>query len=410
MGMNEDRLSAGERAAMRATIVDGARTVRPIGARRAMLIGGIVAVLVVGGISGGAVATASFIAGADGPTVVETEAPATTTPEATPTPTPTSIPTPTHTPDSAEGPVDIPDRPQDRVVAFGGDCAAALSDDAAAELTGVPMQLAVPAWNPDTPARLGGMECTWLPSEQFLGARVSVWVYPADVASAVNPHPGGGCSERRSGGSGLDYTRCSTWRSADGTWISLDVQPDLRGPVTIDRLDDLMPQAHADIMARAAGRPAPRAESLRQGWWQVGSCEQIVDELQAANANVLPAEFTARRYEDPSAEGTAKNPGGGAGLTASCWDWEGSGRGFDVWAGGAEDFEAAMSHDSSVWVRVPGALAAGIAPSTDIYEGHYSELIATDGVNLVGLFVDGEAGPREEDIALLSALLTVLAD
>ncbi|UIN29730.1 hypothetical protein [Microbacterium binotii] len=158
MGVNDDRLSAGEQNELRALVTAGAGRMRAARRRRMQAITGGAAVLLVAAVVGAVALTAL-----GSPDRVATPIETTMSPSPTPTLTPTPTPTPTPEPDPASQ-------------ALGGDCARVMSDDEVALIIGPGAE----ARHAHTqPAALGGLSCEWLASgSQGQYVLLMVGVYP----------------------------------------------------------------------------------------------------------------------------------------------------------------------------------------------------------------------------------------
>ncbi len=237
-----DELTPDERAALRARIVGGARGITPVGAHRGAWIAGSIAAVLVVGIAGGVAVTSTLsapqIATTPSPVVSASEAPA-------PVPTPVSTPALTPTPTPA---------PATPVMAFGGDCAAVLDDDAASAVVGVEVARweGLTVWDARA---LGGVSCHWRAVDPSGWQSVSVTVLPyAVVPDAVRARLG---VEPFCEGGPCDYSERfgEAWVSATGS--SADV--------AMGAVAAVGPRAVA-----AAGAP----RTLPADAWRLGDCEE----------------------------------------------------------------------------------------------------------------------------------------
>lgn len=234
-----DELTPDERAAMRSRILGGARDIKPAGAHRNAWIAGSVAAVLVAAIAGGAVATSTLsapqIATTPSPTLTESVAPS-------PTPTPTPTPSPTTVAPS---------------VAFDGDCAAVLTEDAVSSVVGVPMALSN-GLSAQSASVLGGVSCQWVATGdgyQAVGVAVFPWaVVPENVRAEVGVVPD--CTD----GYSCDYAQ----RFDDAAVL-----------VWASRAEELTALAAA-VGERAALSPGT-ARSLPVGAWVVPECSDVRD-------------------------------------------------------------------------------------------------------------------------------------
>lgn len=262
-----DELTPEEHAALRARIVGGAHDITPVGAHRNAWIAGFVAAALVVAIAGGVAVTSTLSA----PEIATTPSPSASV-EPAPTPTPSPSPSPSPTPTST---------PAAPSVAFGGDCAAVLSEEEATELSGTPMR-AMPflaVWD----ARwLGGVDCGWraVDAEQWQALNVTVlpWaIVPDEVRARSGIVPG--CE----GGAICDYSR----RFGDA-WVAVAAS-DASSAVEV-----------ADAVgARAALSPGV-STPLAASAWRLTDCEE----------QLRPAVATGLGRDDLTPIGTDSVPHG----------------------------------------------------------------------------------------------------
>ena len=239
-----DELTPDERAAMRARILGGARDITPAGAHRKAWIAGIVAVALVVAIAGGVVATSTL----SSPVIATTPSPSPTV-SSEPTPSPSPTPTPSAT-NGALPPT----------VAFDGECAAVLSDDAVSSIVGTPMILSNGVSAQDAGV-LGGVTCQWIAAGdgyQAVGISVFRWeVVPDAVRSQIGVIPD--CAVD---GYSCEYAQ----RFGDAAVL-----------VWASRTDDLT--ALADAVGDRAALSPGSAGSLPPDAWTVPECSVVRDAL-----------------------------------------------------------------------------------------------------------------------------------
>ncbi|MCM3500558.1 hypothetical protein M3667_01530 [Microbacterium sp. P26] len=242
-----DQLTPDERAALRARIVGGARDIKPAGAHRGAWIAGSVAALLVVALAGGVAATATLSA----PPVANTPSPSPTA-TVSPVPTPTASPTPTPT-----------STPRAPIVAFGGDCAAVLTDEEATEFSGIPMRAMsfLPVWDERW---LGGLDCEWRAADADTYWALSVTVLPwASVPDEVRAQSG--VVPACEGGAICDYSQ----RFGDA-WVA----------VAASEASPLVEVADT-VGARASQSPGVPT-SLVASAWQLTDCEAQLRNAVAA--------------------------------------------------------------------------------------------------------------------------------
>lgn len=381
-----DELTPREHSEMRDSILAGAQRIHSAGQRRMQVIAASVAFVLVAGISGGAVATAALLGSG-----VEHEPIATPSETVTQTPAPTPSLTPT-TPPSPD--------PQ-AVVAFGGDCAAVLTDEEAAAATGDPMTPLAAPWSPGADEKLGGLACWWSTSEEYDAAEVRIWAYPAEVAETAGVVDQDSCTADGD-------PRCTRSGSSRDLWLVVTVQvlPPLDGEaIDGDALRAATEEVFSLAVTRADAFPAAREAARTNEWWTIDSCSAIVADLEADGA--LPQGSVVH---DPLAELLATDPGMvPVTLGAARWCSVEQGPLFYLWPGGADTFPTVAALDASEPVDVPGAAGAIVAPSLDALEGHHPLVVVTDGVNSLAVSSSEVGAVRQEDIDFAAALLKVMA-
>lgn len=243
-----DELTPDERAAMRARIASGARDIAPVGAHRNVWIAGSIAAVLVVAIAGGVVATSTLsapqIATTPSPTVTESVAPS-------PTPTSTPVPAPTTLTPS---------------VAFDGDCAAVLTEEAVSSIVGVPMALSN-GLSAQSAEVLGGVSCQWGATGdgyQAVGVAVFPWaVVPETVQAQVGVVPD--CGD----GFSCDYAQ----RVDDAVVL-----------VWASRAEELT--ALAAAVSERAALSLGTAPSLPAGAWGVPECSDIRDAVDRSRGGM----------------------------------------------------------------------------------------------------------------------------
>lgn len=187
MGLNDDRLTPGERDDLRGRLLAGSRRITPVGAHRRAIMASTLSVVLVAGLAVGAVTAANVLRAG------ENAGPA-STPTPTLAPTEPPMPAPSETPTSAS--TGAPLVPSGPIVALDGDCVRAMSTTEAAEILGVsgtvevrPELRGVAPSLRDSAALLGGLSCGWYADREgydYLGVEMLPReVVPAEVLDAA---------------------------------------------------------------------------------------------------------------------------------------------------------------------------------------------------------------------------------
>ncbi|MDY0909164.1 hypothetical protein [Microbacterium sp. CFBP9034] len=398
MDLNVDPLSEREHSEMRDVVLAGSQRIRPAGARRAQVIAGAVALVLVGGITGGAITTAALLGDEAAPPV----ATPTETAE-TPTPVPSATPTATPTPRPTATEPAPPVVPAEGIVPFGGECENATTEAEIAAVAGMPMMLSDYRWQTGAESALGGIDCLWVSSEEYLGAQASVFAYPADVVtSAVKDAVVPGCRPVEWDAGKVE---CAASGEVDGTWLVVRTTgaSGTGTPAAIDAL-------YAQVAARVQDYPAPVAATRSAQWWTMPDCAALEERIDPAILGFTRVEHT--RATDADVGVNPYDIPWIAGVQATCFfhfTWaDGTPGGVEpqlsFFAGGAIDFDTALARPEAVPVTVDGAVSAVIVPGNDRYEGSWGVLLVNDGVNVLAIYGDGMF-PEEDLIPLAEVVL-----
>lgn len=363
--MNDERLSAHEHAELRDIVLTGARRIRPAGAHRAQFAAAAIALVLVGGIAGGAIATGALRGGEVPPATTASPTPSTTaTPTPTPTPTPTTPPAP----------------PAEGVLAFGGQCAAVVTDEEVGAALGRPMARNDEPWLTGAYRALGGLDCFWTSSDEYNAAAVRFVAYPADVVpeTVLTAAAAGGCPP--------EWTPfgCAVAGVVGDTWIMVSASDTASD--TADATQALYDLA-ADRVARHSAAVAPARTAQ---WWTLPPCADLVGRLDAAALGYDRIEITERVADMQTSPGDATQVPEVAGTSRWCEmqavrDGQPDGWAnifIEMVAGGGLDFGTVAAAAVSP-VQIAGAQAAYVVHDNSRLDGGSDLLALTDGTNVL---------------------------
>ncbi|MDY0830507.1 hypothetical protein SK224_15340 [Microbacterium sp. BG28] len=370
MGVNDDRLSAGEQNELRALVTAGAGRMRAARRRRMQAITGGAAVVLVAAVVGAVALTAM-----GSPDRVAT-------PIETTAPTPTPTPTPTEAPASARG-----------VQPFGGVCANAITTDEVGEFFGVTMKPMAGAWADGSLAAQGGLSCTWSNDPGYGEQKLTMWAYPLSV---VEPFLGGLEEASRCDAAS---NSCTLTGVRDGVWMSVSaVAVGQSGPDPAGLMDT--------AFQRATQWPSPAPAEPVDEWWPAVSCDDVTASVDVAG--VLGAPVTVAVVSPPQGQSPSQiYPGeipSRRGAVGGCTFTVGAGGNVSVRtiSGGATNASDFASVSGASPLAVRGSYSAWTLPDDDPWEGHNKYVVVSDGVNLVrvGAPVDG-ASPSDDALGEL---------
>ncbi|WP_243227138.1 hypothetical protein [Microbacterium sp. CIAB417] len=376
MGVNDDRLSAGEQNELRALVTAGAGRMRAARRRRMQAVTGGAAVVLVAAVVGAVALTAL-----GSPDRIATPI------ETTATPTPTRTPEPTTT----------PDEPATAVMAFGGSCANVVDAEWLTQRVGITMAEYPLAWPYPAYELNGALSCWWHAPESYASPRLEITVLPAVARDgSLLATSELSCPE--------DAGTCIAAVAANGSWMYIRAYA--------DQPADWAPQLVDDLVARAGQYPAPQRAERLVGWWSLPDCEWIASVATPNDAK--EAEFGE---DDAALDGRfAEAAKGLAGYETSC-NWlvpiaaeDGGGYGYAgvaVVPGGAQFFDAIAASEGAESVTVAGADRATTARGLDRLEAYDPRLVVASGENL--LILTGDNGVPPESLAyLVEPYLTAL--
>ncbi|WP_426324527.1 hypothetical protein [Microbacterium sp. E-13] len=360
--MNEG-LSPREHDEMRDVVLAGTQRVKPVGRHRTTMVAGAVALVLVGAVTGGAFTTAALLGSGAAPGPVSTA----TATEPAPSPTPEDSGPATDT---------------DGVPAFGGDCAATLTDQEVDALRGIGMVRSDYRWRTGANDVLGGIDCVWVSEEAYLTANVHLFAYPESVVpAAVRDAVAEGCVDSGNGGG----VTCTASGVVDGTWLLIRAS----GPadqVSASGVDALYTAAAARLGDHPRATPATRTSQ----WWAQPDCASLVSQIDPALYGFERIALLEPTTSDPGVHPEAIVSLAGAAYSCELHFTSGSGDTstgevvrIDVVPGGASTFPTAAGADGASPVTVSGTRAAVIVPGLDRYEGSGEVIVATDGVNML---------------------------
>jgi hypothetical protein len=392
-----DELTPREHTEMRDLVLAGTQRIRPAGKHTAQFVAGAIALVLVGGVTGGALATAGILPIDGDPAPVTSPS----VPEPAPAPTRTPTPAPSTTPEPTPEPAPAP---ATGVVPFGGECAAALTDQEVDALRGVGMVRSDYRWHTGANEVLGGIDCVWVSEEAYLAATVHLFAFPESVVpAAVRDSVHEDCVETNGG------VQCAAAGTVDGTWLLVRAF----GPV--DQVSAAGVDAlYASAAARLPGHPAAAPVERSPQWWALPDCAALA---AAIDPTVYGFERVALLDGGSGFDSSAKPEAipSTTGATAGCELHFTSGSGentsgevvrINVVPGGAIAFPTAAAAEGARSVTVDGAQAAVIAPGLDRYEGSGAVIVATDGVNV--LMVTPDFVRDTADAAPLAAAVLAL--
>jgi len=382
MGVNDDRLSAGEQNELRALVTAGAGRMRAARRRRMQAITGGAAVVLVAAVVGAVALTAL-----GSPDRV-----------ATPVETTTSAPTPSRTDSEAD---------RSAVPAFGGECSNAVDDAWLAGALARPMEFMPPNWPDPASTLAGAISCTWGDPQTYPRDQVTVVAFPvahegrSDLEAlpqtcAINDQTGPWCRAAAVTG---------------GTWISVFASGD-----GVD--DALMTELVERVTSAAQESAEPRAAARADGWWKTPTCAEI--ESWAKPVDIVDPE------QMPYAEAGASNPAADF-LDSSVLSATSPFRGLCVWVvnrpasdgggwaiasaevvpGGRGFFDTIAATAGARPFSATGAERAVLVPPSPVGESYANALVVAEGENL--LIIRGDNGVPPESLAyLVEPYLTAL--
>jgi hypothetical protein len=368
MDLNDDRLTPAEHDDLRDRLLTGARRIRPAGAHRRALVTASVAVVLVAGLTAGAV-TATNLWGA------HDEAAPAPSPTASATPTPTPTPTPTLTPASTPAPTFA-----DAIVPFGGSCENALSLAEVEAAAGKPMMYSRLRWQDGATTLRGGISCLWQSSGEYLARLVQLAVYPVSVTTLEGTDGGPDCvSQERTDAESAKEVVYDCDRIGTSSGAAIHLSASVSDPMAFEAM-------WSDVASRVGDFPAPSPAEQQPDWWSPPECSAIVaaldpgrlgyDTVAIRDYGVTP-DSGPRLRTDP-----ARSP-------RNCTIvFEAADRSLDVWitavpGGGPIGYGSASVAEGARSVSIPGARAAVVVPSNEPIEGHYQDIVITDGINVL---------------------------
>lgn len=396
MGLNDDRLTPGERDDLRGRLLAGSRRITPVGAHRRAIMASTLSVVLVAGLAVGAVTAANVLRAGENAGPASTPTP-TLAPTEPPMPAPSE--TPTSTPPATPSPADAAG-----VVAFGDDCRSVFSEEDIASVTGMSIQLADFRWKSGEVTLLGGIDCLWASTEEYMAVTVQLVMYPEEVVPAsVRENVSNACSE-----SGA-YPVCSvTGVSEDGAWYQLSVRR-AQG-ATLDQAQSL----ELVLLTRSRDFDSPRPEPKTFRWWALPRCEEVVDAIDPASVG-----FERREPEQPAPEHplSPSDIPVLAGATSHCSlafsrgegeskEWLSTRAVFVPGAGRMFDQIASAAHARAL--DIADAEGAVLVPGNYRLEGSPDIVAVTDGTNLLMLDA-GLAVADGEVVADLDAFSAIAA-
>lgn len=379
MDLNNEKLSSGERAEMRAILTSGVRRMKATRARRTRIASVTAAVVLVAGVVTGV----SFAALNPIDRVAE---PVETT--STPTPTTTPTPTPTPSPTLTSEPV----APAAAVQPFGGACANMLSLDEAAAWMGTPVRTVFPAWTAPELSMNGGLVCTWAVPDAYLWGYVEVTVFPSKLFQPIDTAPTseGECTE------GV----CRAAAVVDGMWIVLEwVGSD---PAGDDRpMRSIGGAEFAELFAllgqKARNHEQPQPAERATSWWPPFACDVV-----AENSPHL-----TRQESWPSELGLIDRPVqaselGETGVDGCGWSLpDGQSVTMMVVPGGGVMFDRIAGTELAQPIDVEGSEGAVLLPNHFVWEFNGNDLVVRSGDNLL---IVGNSGVEQTE-AMIRALV-----
>ncbi|MCT9821574.1 hypothetical protein N3K63_14905 [Microbacterium sp. W1N] len=326
---------------------------------------------------------------------------------------PTPLTAPTEAPPTAATPSPTPTPAPEWTIAFGGSCDNMLTDDQLASILGEDVMehstwlmqrddhegILVPS-PPDAEGTAGGLSCTWLEdsSSEWGGERLTLLALPTQ---AVGPAMVSALAEEVCEPS-YDTTVCRLGLIAGDTWLVAS-----RG--TYEGAESPTATLQAALAAAAENAPlfpAPVPEAKTDQWWPIVECRVLGDRMGLAD--VLGAGYWSgywegsRQREDDIFEH--------AGVRQFCQYGSGEGRSSEAFyivsitsaPGGAWRWERTAAEGGDP-MSVEGARAA--ARRTTDREGFVTDrVVATDGVNVVDVLVEGGAIAPDIAARAMSAL------
>lgn len=274
------------------------------------------------------------------------------------------------------------------VVAFGGACENAMTDEDVTAAFGRPMTLVSARWELGAESVLGGISCLWN-STEYNAAYVALQAYPSEIVpDAIVEADGSGCQS--------DLNRCVKSAGGDGTWIRVETWMHDQLP-TVEMTAGMYDTART----RSAEYPPPSAVSGEDEWWKLPDCDDLAASLDSQALGFSAIESVPDDSLDGPHDGEPHFIPESVGIARYCsMLLRGSGVGevnvllhFVAGAGLVTDVIARNSGAESV--SVPGARAALVAPDRDPVDGGSDSLVVTDGVNVMTLQPNTAASPAD---------------
>lgn len=368
MGVNDDRLSAGEQNELRALVTAGAGRMRAARRRRMQAITGSAAVVLVAAIVGAVALTA--LGGDDH---IATPIKTSTTPAPTPTPTPTPTLEPQPEPTLARSAV----RP------FGGSCDNMLSLPQVSEWMGVEMRQVAARWADPAMTISGGITCIWALPDAYMWGYTEITVFPAVIFLPSEPPLERGV---------CDGDVCRAAAVVDGNWIVIEWTGSPEG-AEVD-VPSVGPGDFAelfDILGRnAAVFPASRPAEPQPSWWAANGCDAIAARFDHLTASE-PSLSDMALVEMPTRASRIAHPQ----VDACSWAApDNQSMSIIVIPGGGETYDAIAGSEFALPVDVSGSDGAVAVPNYFVWEGNGVDVVVKSGDNLL---IVGNSGMEQTD-------------
>jgi len=321
-------------------------------------------------------------------------------PETAATPTSTPTPAATSTPAETAAPADE----REPVVAFGGECANVMTEAEASAITGRDMVLSEFAWRDGAETVLGGIDCMWTSTTEYMTGIVRVIAYPLAVVPAeVDESLTLGCVPSGPDDSLLD---CAARTVAGDTWVFMTT----RGDAAIGDVDALL----ATVGLRADALPSAVPAGRTPDWWTVPDCAALASEVDPSvvgHDRIEPWPDGMTRMSSPPTPYSIPWMTGSARecallLTSDSHQW---GIRMRFVPGGGVEFPSVLGAEGLRHIAQDGSVQIVIVPGNGRLEGEPGRIVVSDGTNLLALIDEiADDHDPEDFVPLVTELLAAV--
>jgi len=278
-----------------------------------------------------------------------------------------------------------------------------ITEAEASAITGRDMVLPESGWRDGAVAVLGGIDCIWTSIEYMTGI-VRVIAYPLAVVPAeVDESLTLGCVPSGPDDSLLD---CAARTVAGDTWVFMTT----RGDAEIGDVNALL----ATVGLRANALPSAVPVVRTPDWWAVPDCAVLGSEVDPAVVGyerIEPWPNGLARLSSPPTPYSIPWMTDSARECALLLT-----RDSDRWGvrmrfvpGGGVEFPSVLGAEGLQHIAQHGSVQIVIVPGNDPWEGGPSEIVVSDGTNLLALIDEiGDDHDPEDFVPLVTELLAAV--